>query len=331
MGKSSLPDQSFTTTVPWTFVVTMILGLMIPVSLQEPEVHAKVAFQKPVAHQFKASPPLIMVFHDYRLIAKAPRVPGNTTKHFFRSVMIPVSNGGMDTSPHGRPSQTMVESFNLAPSVGGKRPALLWQNTPLGLSAEASHRPREGVFIWEANPGSPKPSLETTVPPLIHKVMADSPPAGIHPEVILKDSLRHVRGKTAERLLHPIILQAANRYEIEPALVKAIIMAESGYNPMAVSKKGARGLMQLMPRTAKWLGVEDSFDPEHNIEAGVRYFRQLLNRFDGDVSLALAAYNAGSAYVRQYQGIPPFKATKFYIKKVFEYYQSYKRKPTTNA
>ncbi len=133
-----------------------------------------------------------------------------------------------------------------------------------------------------------------------------------------------VFGKKGERLLHPIILQTANRYQMDPALVNAIIMAESEYNHRAVSKRGARGLMQLMPATAAALGVKDSFNPEQNLDGGVRYFKQLVKRFDGDVTLALAAYNAGSRKVRHYRGVPPFKATKRYIKKVFLYYQIYK-------
>lgn len=131
-----------------------------------------------------------------------------------------------------------------------------------------------------------------------------------------------------ERLFHPIILQEASRHNIDPDLVKAIIMAESGYNPNAVSKKGAKGLMQLMPSTAEALGVEDAFNPEQNISGGVRYFKQLVNRFDGDVKLALAAYNAGSKIVRHYQGIPPFKSTHYYIEKVFKYYELYKNQMT---
>lgn len=130
--------------------------------------------------------------------------------------------------------------------------------------------------------------------------------------------------KNAETIYRPIILQAANRYKIEPEIIKAIIMAESGFNPKAVSKVGARGLMQLMPRTAKSLGVEDSFKPDHNIDAGVRYFRQLLDEFDGEIKLALAAYNAGSLNVKKYGGIPPFKATEFYINKVLKYYEIYR-------
>lgn len=135
-----------------------------------------------------------------------------------------------------------------------------------------------------------------------------------------------VHGKKTEALLHPIILRAANRHQIDPALVKAIIMAESSYNPKAISKRGAKGLMQLMPKTAKLLGVRDSFNPEQNINAGVRHFKDLLNEFKGDVKLALAAYHAGSRKVRKYQGVPPFKATRYYIKKVFEYHQYYKEK-----
>lgn len=127
-----------------------------------------------------------------------------------------------------------------------------------------------------------------------------------------------------DHLFHPIILEEAQRYEVDPALVKAIIMAESGYNPQAISKRGAKGLMQLMPKTAKALGVEDLFNPKQNIQGGVRYFKQLVNQFDGDIKLALAAYNAGSKKVRHYNGIPPFKATHYYIKKVFKYYQRYK-------
>ncbi|MDY7032749.1 MAG: lytic transglycosylase domain-containing protein [Thermodesulfobacteriota bacterium] len=124
---------------------------------------------------------------------------------------------------------------------------------------------------------------------------------------------------------YPIIIQAARRYQVDPALIQAIIMAESSYNPKAVSKSGARGLMQLMPRTAKSLGVKDSFHPEHNINGGVKYFKQLLNRFDHNVTLALAAYNAGARKVRKYKGIPPFRATQYYIKKVSQYYLHYKK------
>ena len=132
--------------------------------------------------------------------------------------------------------------------------------------------------------------------------------------------------KTA-RLFQSIIVEAANRYEVEPEMVKAIIMAESSYNPVAVSERGASGLMQLMPDTAADMGVIDIFDPRHNIHGGVRYFRFLLNQFDGNPELALAAYNAGIARVREYEGVPPFRATEYYVRKVLTYYQFYKGLP----
>lgn len=114
-------------------------------------------------------------------------------------------------------------------------------------------------------------------------------------------------------------------------MVKAIIKAESGYDEKAVSKRGAMGLMQLMPGTARELGVIDGFDPEHNINGGVRYFRRLMDQFQGNVSFALAAYNAGSKKVRHYRGIPPFKATRYYVKKVFRYYEFYKNQTPKNV
>lgn len=122
----------------------------------------------------------------------------------------------------------------------------------------------------------------------------------------------------------PIILEVAERYDIDVAMIKAVIMAESSFNPKAVSKKGARGLMQLMPSTAEYLGVEDSFDPVHNIDGGVRYLKTLLVQFQYDMELALAAYNAGGRNVRMYGGVPPFKSTQSYIHKVLKYYEDFK-------
>lgn len=135
--------------------------------------------------------------------------------------------------------------------------------------------------------------------------------------------LSNFKPSIKERNFYSIILEAAKKHGVDPALIKAIIMAESGYDHMAISKKGAIGLMQIMPSTANALGVEDLFDPVHNVNAGVRYFKGLLNQFEGDLELALAAYNAGSRKVREFQGVPPYKATRLYVQKVFEYYQVY--------
>jgi soluble lytic murein transglycosylase-like protein len=136
--------------------------------------------------------------------------------------------------------------------------------------------------------------------------------------------LPSLSGRKAEHLYHMFIIETASHHQIDPALIKAIIMAESGYNPRAISKRGAKGLIQLMPGTAQSLGVEDTFNPHQNITGGIQYFKQMVNRFNGDIKLALAAYNAGSRNVRNYNGVPPFKATHSYIKKVFKYYQIYK-------
>jgi Transglycosylase SLT domain len=146
----------------------------------------------------------------------------------------------------------------------------------------------------------------------------------IHSVSQTEQRLPCISGRKAEHLYHMFIIQTASRYQIDPALIKAIIMAESGYNTKAISKKGAKGLMQLMPETAQSLGVEDIFNPHQNITGGIQYFKQMVNRFNGDLKLALAAYNAGSRNVRNYNGVPPFKATRSYIKKVFKYYKIYK-------
>lgn len=120
-----------------------------------------------------------------------------------------------------------------------------------------------------------------------------------------------------------VIDSCALRYGVDKSLIKAVIHAESGYNPNAVSPKGAQGLMQLMPKTAQGLKVANSFDPEENIRGGVKYLRFLLDTCKGDVSLALAAYNAGLSRVAQHRGIPPYEETRNYVSKVLSYQKSY--------
>lgn len=134
-------------------------------------------------------------------------------------------------------------------------------------------------------------------------------------------------GRTAENIpsqqeLQSMATEAAERHRVDPALVFAVIDAESGWNPFAVSSKGARGLMQLMPDKARELGVEDSFDPQQNLEGGVRHLRGLLEQYNGNLDFALAAYNAGGGAVRRAGGVPNYPETRNYVRKITDAYFS---------
>lgn len=116
--------------------------------------------------------------------------------------------------------------------------------------------------------------------------------------------------------LQTMIAQAAERHGLDPAVLEALVWAESSFNPAARSPKGAMGLTQLMPATARSLGVTDPFDPAQNLEGGAKYLAQMLKQFNGDIRLALAGYNAGPGKVRQHGGVPPYRETQAYIDKI---------------
>jgi Transglycosylase SLT domain len=147
---------------------------------------------------------------------------------------------------------------------------------------------------------------------------------GIEPEEIFEPLPEQHSGNT---LFHEIIRAAAERYGVDADLIHSVIAVESNFNPKAVSRKNARGLMQLMPQTAVRMGVTNIFDPKENVEGGTRYLRDMLARYNNDLTLALAAYNAGPENVERYgKRVPPYPETRVYVKKITQNYAKAKAK-----
>jgi soluble lytic murein transglycosylase len=150
----------------------------------------------------------------------------------------------------------------------------------------------------------------------------DTPTHGRY-DIYLKEGVSNKR--SVNRSYKDIIRRHASSYQLEEALVKAVIKVESDYQPRIVSSKGAQGLMQLIPETAKDLKVDNPFDPYENIRGGSEYLRKMLDLFEDDVELALAAYNSGPTTVKRYGGIPPYDETRNYVKKVKRYLDYYRQ------
>jgi len=150
----------------------------------------------------------------------------------------------------------------------------------------------------------------------------------IEPQVLPKKTVLSKNEKCL-RAYDQMILKTSARHDVDPDLIRAIIFAESSANKHAVSKRGATGLMQIMPKTAKSMGVKNSRQPAQNIEAGTKYLKCLMDEYDGNIKMALAAYNAGPGAVNRYKGIPPYKETRSYIKKVLAYYNERRSKTNT--
>jgi hypothetical protein len=161
-------------------------------------------------------------------------------------------------------------------------------------------------------------NIAPTCPVLNLKIIGAVPPPPAPPPPIAAPP------KTKAEAYDPIIVKYAANYHLDPSLIRSIIEIESGFNAKAVSSKGARGLMQLMPETAKQLGVKDSYDPEQNIQGGVKHFRSLMDTFNQDIGLSLAAYNAGENLVLRLGRIPSIKETQDYVELVTKRYQKLK-------
>ncbi|MFW6049682.1 MAG: lytic transglycosylase domain-containing protein [Myxococcota bacterium] len=128
-----------------------------------------------------------------------------------------------------------------------------------------------------------------------------------------------------QRMFDGFLAQAARLYQLPVAFLRAVVKVESGFNPEVVSHRGAMGLMQLMPRTAAAMGVQNPFDPRQNIFGGSRYLRILANKFNGDLVLTIAAYNAGDGAVARYRGVPPYRETRRYVQRVLSHYYRYRQ------
>ena len=172
------------------------------------------------------------------------------------------------------------------------------------------------------------PALENLVEPVSVALESDSRqkslPAVCTDSPVDKKTARVRASLPPHKRYDRLISSAADEFDVDFYLIKGVIKAESSFDPTAVSPVGASGLMQIMPGTADMLGVQDRFDPQENIYAGVRYLKLLIETLDGDVRLALAAYNAGITRVRRCGGVPPFRVTKHYIKQVFRYAKEFR-------
>jgi len=161
--------------------------------------------------------------------------------------------------------------------------------------------------------------LQSTAKSQFGSLLTNQPAMSVQAKISAQPELRGYASPSKPQLLS-MISQIAHKHGVDEKLVKAVIKQESGFNPNAKSHCGAMGLMQLMPGTAKTLGITDGFNPVQNVDGGVRHLKWLLSKYNGNVILALAAYNAGSGAVDKYDGVPPYKETQNYVKSILANY-----------
>ena len=199
----------------------------------------------------------------------------------------------------------------------------VWTNEGTPQQAQPAPKPASRIVYWSSVEHRWKrvPMANSAEMRSARSVIAEVRQAlATRPEAVSANPARATAATSAE--VDAAIEQAAARHNVDPNLVRAVIKVESNFNPQAVSRKGAVGLMQLMPSTARGLNVTNPFDPQQNVDAGVRHLRSLLDNYSGDLSRSLAAYNAGAGAVNRHGGVPPYAETRDYVRRITGIYGS---------
>lgn len=226
-----------------------------------------------------------------------------------------------------RAGRTATYMLGAALGIGGA-PDLLDRIAPLSVrSAEqaalpATPEPRVSADDSAAGRGATRVSIHPLIRPEWFPPYPAAPLEQEEPKLI-GEQVRQAFFRTSVPY-GGLIHEKARKYDVDPLLVAAVVEAESSFRPRAVSPAGARGLMQLMPRTGRWMGAKNLSDPAQNLDAGVKYLKYLERRFDGNRELQIAAYNGGEGNVRKYRGVPPFRETRTYVRKVMKNYDQQK-------